>query len=119
MNGLLYLYTMNRKKTLNGDYEYYYVVDGNPMGTEDASDLGDMEENHYDALVKNFETGKTNIGEFTNDEYVAALSAYVPTKNTSSEVIGAMGADFNGKNVKSLLDSKKIEMIIFACDLDD
>jgi methyl-accepting chemotaxis protein len=40
MNGMTYLYTMAREK--NGDtYDYYYVVDGMPLDSDDASALGE------------------------------------------------------------------------------
>lgn len=114
MNGLLYLYTMNRKSTPSGEFEYYYVVDGNSSDAEDFSSLGEVEENLYEELVQAFETGETQVGEFTVDEYGATITAYVPIKKNNGEIIGAIGADYNAEHVKLLLDSKKKDIITFA-----
>lgn len=115
MNGLKYLYTMARSSTNNGGYEYYYVVDGSPLNSEDASALGDVEENQYDELIQTFETGKTQIGEFTYDEeYGATVTAYVPISNNKGETIGVVGADFDAENIYQLMNDKKKYMILMT-----
>lgn len=115
MNGLKYLYTMARSSTNNGGYEYYYVVDGSPLNSEDASALGDVEENQYDELIQTFETGKTQIGEFTYDEeYGATVTAYVPITNNKGETIGVVGADFDAENIYQLMNDKKKYMILMT-----
>lgn len=112
MNGLKYLYTMNRKKVGN-DYQYYYIVDGYPLDSDDASALGDVEDNHYPDLIKAFDTGKAQIGELTYDkEYGATLTAYVPILDSNGTMVGAVGADFNADHIYQLMNSKKHELII-------
>lgn len=106
-NGLEYLYTMNRKESGSG-YEYYYVVDGFPLDSEDASELGDVEDNHYESLVASFETKRIQIGELSNDEdYGATVSAYVPIIDNNGEMVGVVGADFNAESIYQLMQSEK------------
>lgn len=109
--GLTYLYTMSRKPVEN-DYQYFYMVDGMPIGDKDASQLGDQEDiSQYPKIKKAFETGKLQI-EMSNDkEYGALLSTYLPLKTDSGEVIGIVGADLDATNVYQLMDSYKKKMI--------
>ena len=111
-NGLKYLYTMNRKKTESG-YEYYYVVDGFPLESDEASELGDVEENYYENLMNVFERKEAQIGELTNDaEYGATVTAYVPIMDSNGEVAGVVGADFNADNIYQLMQTEKRKAIL-------
>ncbi|RFU65029.1 methyl-accepting chemotaxis protein [Peribacillus glennii] len=112
-NGLEYLYTMGRSKKGEG-YEYYYLVDGMPIHDKDASKLGEIEEEAqmYSSLIKAFESGKTQVGEMSVDEYGALISAYVPIKNSSGEVIGIVGADFNAEQVHTQMEHSKQNVIL-------
>jgi methyl-accepting chemotaxis protein len=74
MNGLKFLYTM--AKTNDGNL--IYVVDGLPMGDENASLPGEIETEEYPGLEKTFTTQKTQTGDLTKDKYGALLSAYTP-----------------------------------------
>lgn len=109
-NGLVYLYTMGRQEK-EGEFEYYYMVDGM---LQDASALGDVEEGveDYPLMVKAFETGKSQVGELTySEEYGALVSAYIPIKSDSGELIGILGADLDASLVYSSLQASKIKLI--------
>lgn len=109
-NGLVYLYTMGRQEK-EGEFEYYYMVDGM---LQDASALGEVEEgvDEYPLLVNAFETGKSQVGELTySEEYGALVSAYIPIKSDSGELIGILGADLDASLVYSSLQASKIKLI--------
>ncbi len=109
-NGLVYLYTMGRQEK-NGEFEYFYMVDGM---LQDASALGDVEESvdDYPLLVEAFETGKSQVGELTySEEYGALVSAYIPIKSDSGELIGILGADLDASLVYSSLQASKIKLM--------
>lgn len=114
-NGVTYLYTMAREKTENG-YDYFYMVDGMPKGSEDASSLGDKEEaiDEFPYLVKAFETGKTQVEMSETEEYGALATAYVPIKDTNGEVIGLIGADYDVSKVYNSLDSNRTNLIVIT-----
>lgn len=99
-NGLTYLYTMAKQ----GD-EYYYVVDGMPMDSTDASELGEVEENAaaYDQMIRAFETGKGSEGQITSDEYGELFSTYVPIQNEAGEIIGVVGVDIDATSIYKML----------------
>ncbi|SHR23292.1 cyclase [Mycobacteroides abscessus subsp. abscessus] len=109
-NGLVYLYTMGRQEK-NEEFEYYYMVDGM---LQDASALGDVEGgvDDYPLLVKAFETGESQVGELTySEEYGALVSAYIPIKSDSGELIGILGADLDASLVYSSLEASKIKLV--------
>ncbi|MEL4026625.1 methyl-accepting chemotaxis protein [Lysinibacillus endophyticus] len=115
MDGLNYLYTMKSKKNDDGSSEYYYVVDGLPLDSDDASSLGEVEQNEYEALINTFKTGETQVGELTYDkEYGANVSAYVPIRNSNGEMIGLIGADYNADHIYELMNDKKRELMIYT-----
>ena len=102
-NNLKYLYTMERTKT--GDkYEYTYIVDGADIGDEDASNLGDVEEDISDEMVNTFETGETSVGKIDyTEEYGATVSTYIPIKSSSGDIIGILGSDLDVQETYDLL----------------
>jgi methyl-accepting chemotaxis protein len=113
-NGLVYLYTMKRVKGNDG-YKYYYMVDGMSPGSEDASSLGDLEDNikEYPKLVKSFESGKKQTGDLDyTEEYGALISSYVPIKNQSGEVIGIIGADFDATNIYESMNTNRDKLFL-------
>lgn len=112
-NGLKYLYTMERVPKDSG-YEYFYVVDGAPLEDTEASDLGDVEENKYAGMVKAFDTGESQVGEITYDEYGATLSAYVPLKDSSGKVIAILGADFDAQNIYNMLAKNRRLILLIS-----
>lgn len=112
-NGLVYLYTMSRQEK-GGEFEYFYMVDGMPKDTDDASVIGEVEDGvgEYPLLVKAFETGKSQVGELTySEEYGALVSAYIPIKSDSGEIIGILGADLDASMVYSSLQASKEKLI--------
>jgi methyl-accepting chemotaxis protein len=115
MNGMTYLYTMAREK--NGDtYDYYYVVDGMPLDSDDASALGEKEEmiDYYPELKRVFETGETEYQLSNDEEYGALISIYTPIKNQSGEVIGIVGADMDATQVYQVMDKNKLNIILIT-----
>lgn len=114
MNSLRYFYTMAREK--NGeDYEYYYVVDG--LLSDDASQFGEREDkmDDYPNLIKAFETGESQLGQFTySEKYGANISAYVPIISSSGEILGVVGADFNADQLYAQMQKNKMEIILLT-----
>nr|WP_180994288.1 methyl-accepting chemotaxis protein [Bacillus sp. Marseille-P3661] len=114
MNGLKYLYTMGRRSVAEG-YEYFYVVDGFPVESNEASEIGDVEENHYPSLEQTFETKQASIGELSySEEYGATVTAYVPIINNNGDMIGVLGADFDAENIYQLMKTEKQKMIVLT-----
>lgn len=109
--GLKYLYTMGQRDR-NGESEYYYVVDGAPLeAKEDFSAFGKVESEPYPALAAVFTQKSVQIGDLSNDQYGATLTAYVPIKNASGEMIGVVGADFDASSVYDRLQQNRIFII--------
>ncbi|RCW49098.1 methyl-accepting chemotaxis protein [Paenibacillus prosopidis] len=107
-NGLKYLYTLGKTEA-DGEDVYYYVVDGAPqdVDADDFSALGDPEENEYPGMIKAFAEGQPHIGELTQDEYGATITAYVPLKSKDGQLLGVIGADFDATNVYALMDDNR------------
>ncbi|WP_246943227.1 methyl-accepting chemotaxis protein [Bacillus pinisoli] len=114
-NGLTYLYTMARVKTGN-DYQYIYMVDGMPLDSEDASDLGDIEDaiSEFPSIVKAFDSGKTQIEMSVSEEYGALATAYVPIKAATGEVIGIVGADTDVTDIYEAMDQNQLQLMILT-----
>lgn len=112
-NGLTYIYTMKREKSGEG-YKYYYIVDGMPLNSDDASQLGDEEKgmDDYPAIVRAFETGKTEMEMTNTEEYGGLVSAYVPIKTESGEIIGIVGSDFDVTKVYKGIEANTLEMLL-------
>lgn len=115
-NGLVYLYTMRRQENSNG-FQYMYVVDGMPRGSEEVSALGEVEDeiNEYPHIEKAFETGEQQVGEMSHtEEYGALISSYVPIKSKSGEVIGIIGADFDATTIYSSMEASKQKIMFLT-----
>lgn len=110
MNNIVYLFTMAREQK-NGGYEYYYVVDG--LDTENASEIGEVEENAgtYKAMTDAFESGNTEF-EMTNDKYGSLISVFAPIKDEKGEIIGVVGADIDATDVYMQMDQNKNSIIV-------
>ncbi|WP_235867325.1 methyl-accepting chemotaxis protein [Priestia abyssalis] len=112
--GLTYLYTMSRKE-VNGSYEYYYMVDGMPKGAEDASSLGDKEDiSDFPVLVKTFEKETMQVDMTYSEEWGGNVSAYVPIKAKSGEVIGIIGADLDATQIYETIHANKLKLSIIT-----
>ncbi|MHA6482949.1 methyl-accepting chemotaxis protein [Paenibacillus sp. strain BS8-2] len=114
-NGLKYLYTLASGEE-NGEIFYYYMVDGAPqdVAEDDFSPIGTREENGYSGMIEAFATGQSVVGELSNDEYGATLTAYVPIKNESGDLLGIIGADFDATNVFDLMSANTRTTIYLA-----
>ncbi|MGG3450554.1 methyl-accepting chemotaxis protein [Domibacillus aminovorans] len=110
-NGLIYLYTMKREKTDEG-YKYYYIVDGMPEGSEDASQFGEEEKGDFPAIARAFETGKIETEMSDTEEYGGLVSTYIPIKSKSGEIIGIVGSDSDVTDVYESLASNKIKLLL-------
>ncbi|PJI08677.1 MULTISPECIES: methyl-accepting chemotaxis protein [Clostridium] len=105
--GLKYLYTMRR----NASGKYIYIVDGTSMNDKDNSLLGDEEADPGAAFKSTF-TGKASYELSHDDKWGNLLSAYIPIKNKSGEIIGVLGADFDANNMINQLNKFKINICI-------
>ncbi len=123
LNNMKYLFTMSREKTDN-EFNYYYVVDGMPLDNEDASVLGEKEENanSYPGMARAFETGQVEF-EMTNDaDYGALISVFAPIKNVNGEIIGIIGADMDATQVYKDMGANRLKagiitLVIFIVGL--
>lgn len=109
--GLKYLYTMR----MNADGKIVYVVDGTPLDDNDFSSLGDEEEDMTAVWAASFE-GTAGYELHYSDEWGDLISAYIPIIDTSGQVIGTLGADFDANNTVDQLKSlyRNIVIIIVA-----
>lgn len=114
-NGLTYLYTMARIKK-GEDYQYVYMVDGMPLDSEDASDLGEAEEgiDEFPNIIKAFETGQTQVEMSESDEYGALATAYVPIKSANGEILGILGADTDVTEIYQAMEQNQIKLMVIT-----
>lgn len=114
-NGLKYLYTLAKGEENGGNY-YYYMVDGAPADAaeDDFSPIGTREENDYPGMITAFESGESVIGDLSDDEYGATITAYVPLMDNSGNLIGVVGADFDATNVFALMSANTRTTIYVA-----
>lgn len=110
--GIEYLYTMNRTQTETG-FKYVYMVDGMPIGDEDASAFLEEEEiNNFPGMVKVFDTEKTVVEMSESDDYGALATAYVPINGTNGEFLGVMGADIDVSSFYNSLAKEKLVTLL-------
>ncbi|MBS4196711.1 methyl-accepting chemotaxis protein [Lederbergia citri] len=115
LNQLEYLYTMTRVQN-GSNYDYYYLVDGQPIGSEDASVLGEKEEgaSSFPALRRAFETGNVEYEISKDPEYGPLISVYVPIKTETGDILGIMGADLDAAQVYDGMASNQIKLMIIT-----
>ncbi|GGG63147.1 methyl-accepting chemotaxis protein [Paenibacillus radicis (ex Gao et al. 2016)] len=108
-NGLKYLYTLGYSEQEG----YYYIVDGAPqdVAEDDFSPIGTKEDNPYKGMMRAFTEGTAQIGDLTNDDYGATISAYVPIVTEDGALIGVMGADLDATAIYELMKSSRTNMI--------
>lgn len=107
--GLKFLYTMS--KTDKGDY--IYVVDGQKAGSEDESLLGDVEDHVSDSMLSSLK-GKEAY-EFSSDKrWGKLISGYVPIKDSTGNVVGMLGADFDASYMVDKLGNANRQIFIAA-----
>ncbi|WP_270168322.1 methyl-accepting chemotaxis protein [Paenibacillus sp. SYP-B4298] len=115
-NHLKYLYTMAARDN-NGQREYYYIVDGMPVGAkgDDVSELGKVETEAIPLLEEAIADRQSKVGELTRDDtYGATVSAYVPIVDANGQLLGALGADFDATSVYDLLEKNRRTMLLVA-----
>ena len=108
--GLKYIYTM--RKTDDG--RYIYVVDGEAPGDDsDVCLLGQEElpENVGPVMKASFE-GQAGYELNSTEEWGSLISAYIPFKSQSGQVIGVLGADFDANTVVRQLGSLKRNLFV-------
>lgn len=112
-NGFKYLYTLAKVED-NKKSTYVYIVDAAPedAAEEDLSTLGTEEPHAYPGMVTAFNEGRTSIGNLTQDEYGATITAFVPLKDGAGKVIGVIGADLDADGVYDLMASSRKTMIM-------
>ncbi len=117
--GLKYLYTMRR----NEQGQYVYVVDGMPWDDPDESLLNDEEDQAEmsDAWIASL-SGTPGFELEASEEWGNLLSAYLPLKDTTGNVIGMLGADFDGNlmfdqltEVRKSMVSRTVVVSLLGC----
>lgn len=112
--GLKHLFTMGREQA-GGEYRYYYMVDGYPLGSDEASQVGDEEDvSLYPYIPKTFETGETQVEISNTEEYGAMVTTYVPIKSASGDVVGIVGTDLDATTFFSVMESNRNMLIVMT-----
>lgn len=110
-NGLEYLYIMHRRDA-GGQFEYYYVVDGAPLDSAEASAFGEVEGESYPSLATVYDSKQPQLGEMTSSEqYGETMTSYVPILDQNGEVLAVMCADYNASEAYSLLQDSRSRII--------
>lgn len=110
--GLRYLYVMTKNK----DGSYIYVVDGLDPEAEDFSNYGESEDD--ESYFVNFE--KTLSGNIVKDDFYESdiwgslVSAYIPIRDNTGDVVAFLGADLEADDTLSLMNRNTIFMIAFV-----
>lgn len=115
-NGLKFIYTMMREE-VDGQYEYFYIVDGMPFQDPDASNLFEQEDEAatFSDLIMAFETGEKQLGELSNtEEYGAILTSFFPIYSQSNELIGVLGIDYDASSIYTLIESNKKKILFIT-----
>jgi methyl-accepting chemotaxis protein len=109
-----YLYTMAKTE---GDI-WRFIIDGSsePDDLENFSALGDEEDTslYDDAFRRVLISGKTEIANMVDQgEWGWVISIYAPIKNSSGDIVGIAGCDFDGTGLRnSIITEMKQQTII-------
>ncbi|WP_240376189.1 methyl-accepting chemotaxis protein [Bacillus piscicola] len=96
--GALYVYTIDTAKPEGGGVTL--LVDGQPKGSEYASAIGEVIEATAYEDIQPAVKGEESTSEIVEDpEYGNYLSAFVPIKDETGEVLGVMGVDISAERV--------------------
>lgn len=104
--GCTYIYAMS--KVNDKEYKYIFSDDGNADSIEDVT--------HYNNVFKDsMDKGESGYTSVENDtEYGAMLSAVVPIKNSSGDVVGILACDFLAKSIESKVAYVKLGIITIS-----
>lgn len=112
ISGARYLYTMRK----NNAGEYVYVVDST-YGEEGGNFLGEVEETAYQGFSEVYE-GKVYRGTEVNvDQWGMLVSSYYPLKDSSGDVVGFVGVDYDVEKEYTALQKLKFFVIFFSAIL--
>lgn len=97
-NGALYVYTL----AVNGD-QLQIMIDGQPKGSDVVSEIGQPTSSVTIDDVAPVREGGTNTMPIVHDEqYGDYLSAFVPIRDSSGQVIGILGVDTGADRVNEI-----------------
>ena len=105
--GIKYLYTLRTDTNT-----VTYVIDTDQSGNRCS--IGDEFEESYEDLKSIFdgEPYISNEIEVTDDG--ALITAYIPIKDSSGNVVGILGSDYDASTVQSRLDRLRLEAIVIG-----
>jgi signal transduction histidine kinase/CheY-like chemotaxis protein/HPt (histidine-containing phosphotransfer) domain-containing protein len=113
----LYLYTMAPYT----EKIHRFIIDGGEPGEEGFSPLGTEEniESYTHAYLKAFntkknETGGVNFSAELVDKWGRLSSTYSPIFNSSGDVVGVIGCDFEADDIYKMVYNRILQQIIFA-----
>lgn len=105
--GIAYLYTLYTDGS-----QVYYGIDTDE--SEMQAEVGQDYEESYEQLAETF-AGKDYVENYIDySEYGAVVTVYKPIKNSTGEVVGIVGCDYDASNVVERLRKTIIQVIIIA-----
>lgn len=96
-----YLYIMRR----NSDGDFEYIIEASDYDTDEATEIGEVEEEFYEGFSIVYEGSSVIDEEISVDSYGTLISAYSPIKNSTGEVVAFVGIDYD---VKAQYDKFKV-----------
>jgi len=111
----LYLYTMAK----NNKGNWCYIIDGSapPDDEEEFSALGDEQDvSEFDpAFRRVWVSGETEVsGLVDQGEWGWLMSIYTPIKNSSGQIVGVVGCDYDGTELRAEIISREIQQGIIG-----
>lgn len=105
--GIAYLYTLYVE-----DETIYYGVDTDT--SEDQAFIGKKFEKSYD-MLKGVLEGEDYVQDYIDySEYGDLISVYTPIRNSSGEIIGMLGSDYDATNVIKKLNEVITDITVIA-----
>jgi PAS domain S-box-containing protein len=103
-----FIYTFVRK-----DGKIYFILDATPPGdhdndgVEDKSYIGDEYPEATHCMHQVIDTGAPQVGDWGTDRWGTFLSGYVPLRDRTGRVIGALGVDITAADYLNTLGKAK------------
>jgi hypothetical protein len=103
-----FIYTFIRK-----DGKIYFVLDATPPGdhdhdgVEDKSYIGDEYPEATHCMHQVIDTGAPQVGDWGTDRWGSFVSAYVPLRDRTGAVIGALGVDIAAQDYLQSLEKAR------------